>query len=150
MQEAIEIGRMLHDAPDLFPWVCLTIFLIFVYSQHSKIASYFDARIDCYRTKKEMDEKAIDMRKQSDAVLAELIRNNTAALNNNTAALEAVKNDRGQIQELIRYHENASKERIDALHDDISHVQIAINRIDETVHKNDKNITIIKESKGRR
>lgn len=150
MQEAIEIGRVLHDTPDLFPWVCLTIFLIFVYSQRSKIGSYFDARIDCYRAKKEMDEKAIDMRKQSDAVLAELIRNNTAALNNNTAALEAVKNDRGQTRELIRYHENASKERIDALHDDISHAQIAINRIDETVHKNDKNITIIKESKGRR
>lgn len=150
MQEAIEIGRMLHDTPDLFPWVCLTIFLVFVYSQRSKIASYFDARIDCYRAKKEMDEKAMDMRKQSDAVLAELIRNNTAALNNNTAALEAVKNDRGQTRSLINYHEKVSKERIDSLHDDIFHVQTVVNRIDETVQKNDKNIAIIKESKGRR
>lgn len=147
MTEAVEIGRLLHDTPDLFPWVCLTLFLIFVYSQRTKIGSYFDARIDSYRTKKEMDEKALEMRKQSDAVLAELIRNNTAALNNNTAALEAVKNDRGQTRELIRYHESSSKERIDSLHDDIAHVQTVVNRIDETVQTNDKNITIIKESK---
>lgn len=147
MTEAVEIGQLLHDTPDLFPWVCLTIFLIFVCSQRSKIGSYFDARIDSYRTKKEIDEKALEMRKQSDAVLAELIRNNTAALNNNTAALEAVKNDRGQTRQLINYHEKVSKERIDSLHDDIAHVQTVVNKIDETVQINDKNITIIKESK---
>lgn len=149
MTEAVEIGRLLHETPDLFPWVCLTLFLIFVYSQRTKIGSYFDARIDSYRTKKEMDEKALEMRKQSDAVLAELIRNNTAALNNNTAALEAVKNDRGQTRQLINYHEKVSKERIDALHDELGHIQTVVNRIDETVQSNDKNITIIKESKGR-
>lgn len=149
MTEAVEIGRILHETPDLFPWVCLTIFLIFVCSQREKIGSYFDARIDSYRTKKEMDEKALEMRKQSDAVLAELIRNNTAALNNNTAALEAVKNDRGQTRQLINYHEKVSKERIDGLHDELGHIQTVVNRIDETVQSNDKNITIIKESKGR-
>lgn len=25
MNEAVELGKMLHDTPDLFPWVCLAI-----------------------------------------------------------------------------------------------------------------------------
>lgn len=134
MDEAVELGKLLHDAPDLFPWVCLAIILIVCTAQHKRILGYFDARIDAWSSKK-----------QSDAVIAELIRNNTAALNNNTAALNAVKNDRGATRALIDYHEKVSKERIDAVMGEINHVQTVVNRIDETVQSNAKGIQIVED-----
>lgn len=134
MDEAIEIGKLLHDTPDLFPWVCLAIILIVCCAQHKRILGYFDARIDAWRAKE-----------KSDAVMAELVRNNTAALNNNTAALNAVKNDRGATRALIDYHEKVSKERIDAVMGEISHVQTVVNRIDEIVQSNAKGIQIVED-----
>ena len=134
MNDAIELGKMLHDTPDLFPWVCLAIVLIVVVAQHKRIFSYFDAKIEAYKEKQ-----------QSDAVLAELIRNNTAALNNNTAALEMVKNDRGITRNMIDYHEKVSKERIDAVQESISHVQTVVNRIDEIVCDNSENIKLVED-----
>lgn len=134
MSEAIEVGKMLHESPDLFPWVCLAVILVIVASQHKRILAYFDARINAYNAKQ-----------QSDAVMAELIRNNTAALNNNTAALEAVKNDRGATRALIEFHEKASKERIDSILDSIEHVQTVINRVDETVCSNAESIKIVED-----
>ena len=127
MNEAVELGKILHDTPDLFPWVCLAIIMIIVLAQHKRIIAYFDARIEAYGAKKEHD-----------AVLAELIRNNTAALNNNTAALESVKADRGETRRMLQYHENASKERME-------HIQTVVNRIDETVSNNKDNISILKD-----
>ena len=127
MEEAIEIGKILHDTPDLFPWVCLAIILIIVLAQHKRILAYFDTRIEAYGA-----------RKEHDAVLAELIRNNTAALNNNTAALESVKADRGETRRMLNYHEAASKERME-------HIQTVVNRIDETVSQNEKDISVIKD-----
>lgn len=129
MNDAIELGKMLHDTPDLFPWVCLSIICIIVVAQHKRILAYFDARIEAYGAKKE-----------SDAVLAELIRNNTAALNNNTAALETVKADRGETRRMLQFHEQSSKERME-------HIQTVVNRIDETVIQNETNISIIKDRK---
>ena len=129
MDDAIELGKMLHDTPDLFPWVCLAIIMVLLVTQHKRIFAYIDARIEAYSAKKE-----------SDAVLAELIRNNTAALNNNTAALESVKADRGETRRMLQYHEQSSKERIE-------HLQTVVNRIDETVAQNETNISIIKDRK---
>lgn len=134
MDEAIELGKMLHDTPDLFPWVCLAIVLIVVVAQHKRILTYFDAKIEAYKEKQ-----------KSDAVLAELIRNNTAALNNNTAALEMAKNDRGITRNMIDYHEKVSKERIDAVQESISHVQTIVNRIDEIVSDNSENIKLVED-----
>lgn len=134
MDEVVELGKLLHDTPDLFPWVCLAIILVVCAAQHKRILGYFDARIEAWGAKKE-----------ADAVLAELIRNNTAALNNNTAALEAVKNDRGATRQLVNYHEQASKERIDNLVGIIGHVQSVVNRIDETVSGNSEGIKIIED-----
>ena len=127
MSDDVEVGKMLHDTPELFPWICLAIILIVVVSQRKRIFAYIDSRIDANKA-----------RKNQDAVLAELIRNNTAALNNNTAALESVKLDRGETRRLLQYHENASKERMD-------HIQTVVNRIDETVSQNERDITVIKE-----
>lgn len=127
MDQTLEIAKLLHDTPDLFPWVCFAAFLFVVVSQRKRILAYFDARIESYSAKRE-----------SDAVLAELIRNNTAALNNNTAALESVKADRGETRRMLTFHEQASKERME-------HIQTVVNRIDETVSQNEKDISIIKD-----
>lgn len=134
MNDAIELGKMLHDTPDLFPWVVLAIVCVVVVAQHKRILAYFDAKIEAYKEKQ-----------KSDAVLAELIRNNTAALNNNTAALEMVKNDRGITRNMIDYHEKVSKERIDAVQESISHVQTIVNRIDEIVSDNSENIKLVED-----
>lgn len=134
MSDALEIGRLLHDTPDLFPWVCLAIIMIVAVSQHKRIFAYFDSRIEAHKEKQ-----------KADAVLAELIRNNTAALNNNTAALETVKNDRGLTRELLKHHEEASKERVDSIHDSLDHIQTVINRVDETVSNNSESIRIVED-----
>lgn len=109
MSEAVELGKLLHDTPDLFPLVCLAIVCIVAITQHKRILAYFDARIEAYGAKREHN-----------AVLAELIRNNTAALDNNTAALESVKADRCETRRMLTYHEAASKERM-------SHIQTVVN-----------------------
>lgn len=132
MDDPIELAKLLHDTPDLFPWVCLAIVLILLVAQHKRILAYFDARIDAYSAKQ-----------KSDAVIAELIRNNTAALNNNTAALESVKQDRGETRRMINYHENASKERME-------HIQSVVNDIRDTVTQNEKDITVLKDREHHR
>lgn len=130
MDQTLEIAKLLHDTPDLFPWVCFATIIVLAIAQHKRIFAYFDARIESYNAKK-----------QSDAVIAELIRNNTAALENNTAALEMVKADRGETRRMITYHENASKERME-------HLQTVVNRIDETVTQNERNIDILKDRRS--
>lgn len=127
MDQTIEIAKLLHDTPDLFPWVCFATIIVLLVTQHKRIFAYFDARIESYNSKK-----------QSDAVIAELIRNNTAALNNNTAALESVKADRGETRRMLTFHEQSSKERMD-------HIQTVVNRIDETVTQNEQDINILKD-----
>ena len=70
--------------------------------------------------------------------LSFLISCRTAALNNNTAALNAVKNDRGATRALVDYHEKVSKDRIDAV----------MGEINETVQSNAKGIRIVRSRGG--
>lgn len=49
-----------------------------------------------------------------------------------------VLGDRGETRRMLTYHEEASKERI-------SHIQTVVNRIDETVTKNEKNLFVLKD-----
>lgn len=130
LDEPLEWARVLHDTPDLFPWVCLVLICMVLLSQHKRIIAYFDARIDAYGAKK-----------QSDAVLAELIRNNTAALENNTAALNAVKSDRGETRRMITYHEEMSVERI-------QHLQAVVNDIEQDTKANSAGIKVLLDRKG--
>lgn len=134
MNESVELAKLLHDSPDLFPWVCLAVIILIIISQHKRILAYFDARIDAYTAKK-----------QSDAVMAELVRNNTAALNNNTAALESVKGDRGETRRLLQYHEDMSKERHDILRCDLAHIQNVVNRSDSTLSSNSKILGLLED-----
>lgn len=134
LDDPIRWAEMLRTTPDLFPWVCLILFMILVFKERGTIRAYVNSRVDYYASKK-----------QSDAVMAELVRNNTAALENNTAALESVKADRGETRRQLTYHESVSKERIDHVRDDIAHVQEVINRIDATVTSNSKTIGLLED-----
>lgn len=131
MEQAFELAEKLQAKPDLFPWVCFVTLIALIFSQRKRIFAYIDARIDAYGAKKE-----------SDAVMAEVIRNNTAALENNTAALKAVEADRGETRRMLSYHENASRERME-------HIQTVVNRIDETVTANEVGISVLKERRGK-
>lgn len=134
MDQVIEFAELLHSTPALLPWVCFVTFIAILIAQHKRILSYFDARIDAYREKRE-----------NDAIIAELIRNNTAALNNNTAVLELTKNDRGASRDLIKQHEASSIERINEVRGDIAHLQTVVNRIDQIVSSNSENIRLIED-----
>lgn len=71
MNEAIDMAQLLHDTPDLFPWVVLAIVIFVLYKERSTI--------------KELVQSIIQSRKDTTVFYAqqnELIRNNTAALEN--------------------------------------------------------------------
>lgn len=127
MSEAVEIGRLLHDSPDLFPWVCLAIVLYIAYRQKGLISDYFRARVDYWRSMKDVN-----------ATLPEVIRNNTAAMHLCTEAFRDWKSDRGENRRMLQYHEQASAERM-------QHIQEVVNRIDKTVTQNSKQIGIIED-----
>lgn len=132
MSEAFELGRALHETPDLFPWVCLALVLVLLIKERGTIRSYVKARIDYY-----------DAKKHEGAIITEVIRNNTAALNNNTEALESVKADRGETRRQLQFHETMSAERI-------AHVQEVVNRIDRTVTSNSEQIGLIEDRTDKR
>lgn len=134
MGDAVELGQLLHDTPDLFPWVCFATVIIVLIAQQKRIFAYFDARIEAYKS-----------RQKAEGIMAELVRNNTAALNNNTAALESVKADRGESRRLITYHEQMSMERIEVLKKELEHLQTLTNRIDETVTSNSEGIRVVED-----
>lgn len=134
MEETIKWAQMLRDSPDLFPWVCLALFMVIIFSQRNRIFAYFDARIESHKERERFDN-----------IMTELIRNNTAALENNTAALESVKQDRGESRRMIQHHEDISRERIETVRDDLAHIQTVVNRIDDNVNQNNKIMTVLKE-----
>lgn len=127
MQEGLEIARALRDTPDLFPWVLLAIGLIVAYKQRDLISDYFRARVDYWKSMKDVN-----------ATLPEVIRNNTAAMNLCTEAFRDWKNDRGENRRMLQFHEQASAERM-------QHIQEVVNRIDQTVTANSKNIGLIED-----
>ena len=127
MSEAFEFGRMLHDSPDLFPWVCLVIGLFIAYRHRDLISDYFRARVDYWKSMKDVN-----------ATLPEVIRNNTAAMNLCTAAFHDWKSDRGENRRLLQFHEQASMERM-------QHIQEVVNRIDRTVTENSESINLVED-----
>lgn len=125
MNEAIDMAKLLHDTPDLFPWVVLAIVIFVLYRERTTI--------------KELFQSIIQSRKDTTIFHAqqnELIRNNTAALNNNTAMLSILQQERNDMVSLLEHHDQMSSERI-------AHVQTVVNRIDDTVSKNKENIAIV-------
>lgn len=125
MNEAIDMAQLLHDTPDLFPWVVLAIVIFVLYRERTTI--------------KELFQSIIQSRKDTTVFHAqqnELIRNNTAALENNTAMLSILQQERYDMVSLLEHHDQMSSERI-------AHVQTVVNRIDDTVSKNKENIAIV-------
>lgn len=127
LTETLDMARLLHDSPDLFPWACLAIALAIAYKQRGLIGDYFRARVDYWKSMKDVN-----------ATLPEVIRNNTAAMNLCTEAFRDWKTDRGENRRMLQFHEQASAERM-------AHIQEVVNRIDETVTANSKSITLVED-----
>lgn len=127
MGESLEIARVLRDTPDLFPWVLMAVVLLIAYKQRDLISDYFRARVDYWKSMKDVN-----------ATLPEVIRNNTAAMNLCTEAFRDWKNDRGENRRMLQYHEEASAERM-------QHLQEVLNRVDATVMSNSRNIGLIED-----
>lgn len=127
MEEVLCFAQTLHGSPTLLWWVIFVVVCLVLLANKKKIGELFDSSIEERRE-----------RKRTNIVLVELIRNNTAALENNTAALNAVENDRAVTHEMLEHHDRMSEERI-------THVQEIVNRIDRTVTSNSKAIGLIED-----
>ena len=136
MSEGMEIAKLLHDTPDLFPWVLLAIVLLIAYKQRQLIFDYIRARIDYWRSMKDVN-----------ATLPEVIRNNTAAINLCTEATREWRMDRGENRRMLEAHEKLSAERFDALKTEIGHVQSAANDIENDTKANATGIAVLKDRK---
>lgn len=136
MSEPMEIAQMLHDTPDLFPWVLLGIVLLVAYKQRQLIFDYIRARIDYWRSMKDVN-----------ATLPEVIRNNTAAINLCTEATREWRMDRGENRRMLEAHEKLSAERFDALKTEIGHVQSVVNDIENDTKANATGIAVLKDRK---
>lgn len=125
MQEAFDMAKVLRETPDLFPWVCLVIVLLLCYRERDLIRELFTSVINSRK------ETALYHAQHN-----ELVRNNTAALENNTAMLSILKQDRHEMTSMLEQHEKMTEERL-------AHIQTVVNRIDTTVNKNHDGISII-------
>lgn len=131
MNEALDLARELQRAPDLFPWVVLCIVLFILWKERATI--------------KELVQGIITARKETALYHAqhnELIRNNTAALQNNTAMLQILKQERDTMRSELATHEQLSAERM-------AHIQTVVNRIDKTTSANKESIKVIEDRTDR-
>lgn len=127
MDEILKFAQILKASPALLPWVVFVAVGLVFWRERDLFKGYIRARIDAHRESARFSMS-----------YAELVRNNTAALENNTAALKLVEHDRDRLADLVEHHEKVSKERID-------HLQTVINRIDATVTKNSREIALIED-----
>ena len=127
MQDAVELAKQLQGTPDLLPWVVFIVICTVLYANRSMVMEYFKARIGYWRSMKDVN-----------AILPEVIRNNTAAMNMCTEAFKDWKGDRGENRRMLEFHEQASAERM-------QHIQEVVNRIDEIVTSNSKNLGLIED-----
>lgn len=125
MSEIIENAEHLQANPDLLGWVIFISICVLIISQHKRIVAYVDARIESWKAKQ-----------QDDLLMAELIRNNTSALENNTQMLSILKQDRHETVYRLETHDQEIK-------DSLSHIQTVVNRVDKTVTENHTDITLI-------
>lgn len=139
MGEVVEIGRVLHDTPDLFPWVCLAIIMFFIVKERKELTDILRAMADYFRTKK-----------QNDILMVEVVRNNsittehnTAALERNTEMMKTVMDDRRETRAMVENHETLSRERM-------QHLQEVLNRVDRTVTGNSQQIGLIEDRTSKR
>lgn len=134
MSDPIEIGRILRETPDLLPWVITGIVLVVAYKQRGLISEYVSARIDYWRSMKDVN-----------ATLPEVIRNNTAAMNLCTEAFRDWKSDRGDNRRLLESHERASEERHDRVLSEIEHIRSIVNDIEQDTKSNATGIAVIRD-----
>lgn len=136
MNDFIGFAKELHAAPDLFPWVCLAIILFIIYKNRNAIEDYLKASI------KAKHEAAMYHAQHN-----ELVRNNTAALDNNTAALEMVNQDRKEMVKYLEHHEELSKQRQDQVQERQDQIQKVVVQTRDMVFTNQKELAILTSDK---
>lgn len=134
VSEPMEIAKLLHDTPDLFPWVLLGVVLLVAYKQRGLIGEYVRARIDYWRSMKDVN-----------ATLPEVIRNNTSAMNLCSEAFRDWKSDRGENRRLVEKHEQLSLERHERVLSEIEHVRAVVNDIEQDTKSNATGIAVLKD-----
>lgn len=127
MDEYLNMAQRLHDSPDLLPWVVFIFVVGVLIAERKLIKEYFSARIEYWRSKK-----------STDSLIPEVIRNNTAALEHNTAAVERWGNDRGENRRMLEHHEKMCVERE-------RHLQEVLNRVDRTATENARKLDILED-----
>lgn len=127
MDEIMEWAHMLQASPALIPWIVLVLVCVVTWREKDLVKGFIRARIEAHR------ESA-----RFSMTYAELVRNNTAALDNNTAALKMVENDRSSTNKLLDHHEKLMEERM-------AHLQTVVNRIDERTTDNREDIVRVAE-----
>lgn len=132
MSDVMTVAEKLHTSPTLFPWVCLAVVLIILLANRKTIQEYISA---CVVSKK---QSALYQAQNN-----ELIRNNTAALNNNTAMLEMVKQDRELMIQKLEHHEEMSKERVDNIRVEMTHIETVMNQTRDGVLNNGQELAIV-------
>lgn len=125
MQDAIDMGRLLHDSPDLLPWVIFVLVCIIAYKERDLIRELFTSLVSSRK------ETALYHAQHN-----ELVRNNTAALENNTAMLSILKQDRRDMVSIIGQHEQLSMERMERIQD-------AIDETDKVIREVQQNVALI-------
>lgn len=134
MSDPTELARLLRDTPDILPWVITAIVLVVAYKQRDLIFEYVRARIDYWRSMKDVN-----------ATLPEVIRNNTAAMNLCTEAFRDWKSDRGENRRLIERHEQMSAERHERTLSEIEHIRSIVNDIESDTKSNATGIAVLKD-----
>lgn len=127
MGETIDIAERLSRSPDLLPWVITVAIGIVLFKERDLVKGYFKARMEYWQS-----------RKETDALLPELVRNNTAAMTMCTEAFKSWQTDRGTTRAMLEHHEKMSEERD-------RHIQEVVNRIDSTVTANSRQIGLIED-----
>lgn len=141
----MEIARLLHDTPDLFPWVVFAVIMALIFYERKALSEILRSMASYFKSKKENDILMVEVVRNNTATT----EHNTAALNRNTEMLKTVMEDRRETREMVRSHEAASKERVDALREhfvsELGHIQTVVNRIDDTVTSNSRQIGLIED-----
>lgn len=123
----MKVARIMEASPALVPWIIFISVAAVCWRERELFKGYVRARIDAHR------ESA-----RFSASYAELVRNNTAALENNTAALRMVQNDRDRLESLLMHHDKLVEDRL-------ANLQSVASKIDETATRNSHNLALIED-----
>lgn len=132
MEEIVKLAITLaHEGSKVVPWLLFVLVCWMAFYYRDSIKNYISERAKVQRSMIEREGERL-----------EITRNNTAALNNNTVALEVFGNERDKLEILVNHHEEMSKERFNSIqdsinkcNDDISSIRTELAVVSERVNK---------------